>query len=78
MMVPIKYLYERRGYGRSGISSVTHDEEEWFNVQKTRSRYYCCKNRIAYYEWRDKEMKDKTEQKKIRFISYHGWTEDGD
>jgi hypothetical protein len=77
-MVPIKYLYELKGYRKlhHNISQVNSDEMRWFNVQKIHNRYYCCKNKIAYHNKRKPEIKNITKQKEERFISYHRWTND--
>jgi hypothetical protein len=67
-MVPIKYLREHH-------SSYVNNKR-WFNVQKIRNRYYCCKNKIKYYvEWKNK-MEIGMKRKRERFMLNKGWIDD--
>lgn len=75
-LVPIKYLYEKNGWSRGNISHVIGEEIEWFGVQKIRGRYYCCKNRIAYHEQKDKDISATIKREKELLISSNGWTDD--
>lgn len=75
-IVPIKYLYERHEYRRHDVSSIGHYEKKCINVQKINGRYYCCKNKIMYYEKWYKKIDEDIVRDKQSFMRVNKWTED--
>ena len=74
-IVPIKYMRDQleRGYC---VKSMLTDEKKMFVIQKIRGRYYCCKNKVAYYKEQNNKIDRLLKREEKRFIQTRGWTED--